>query len=236
MKRARKVFIGVAVAMLLFTAFWQISKARSFQFFGDLHQRGTTTEKLIALTFDDGPTPHNTGPLLELLQRHDAKATFFMMGRSIEQHPEMGQKVVAAGHQLGNHSYSHRRMLFKTPGWTHEELNRTDALIRSLGFEGEIMFRAPYGKKFLILPYVLWQTGRRHITWDVESTDTETQEIPVLEAQTLPHIQPGSIVIFHDGGPPKPGTLAAVESILQKFSAEGYRFVRVDALLRSPAS
>jgi peptidoglycan/xylan/chitin deacetylase (PgdA/CDA1 family) len=231
MKFWMKVLGGLALTLLLLSSFWQISKSRTFQFFGDLHPHGRATEKRVALTFDDGPTPHNTVPLLELLQKYEAQATFFMMGQSIEQNPEIGQQVVAAGHQIGNHTYNHQRMLFKTPGWTHEELDRTDALIRSLGYEGEIMFRAPYGKKFLILPYVLWRTGRRHIMWDVESTDTETQDLSILESRTLPHIRPGSFVIFHDGGAPKPGTLAAVESILQKFSAEGYRFVRVDALL-----
>jgi peptidoglycan/xylan/chitin deacetylase (PgdA/CDA1 family) len=188
----KRLLLSVFMTSALLFAFWQISKSRSFQFFGAIHTHVRTTERVIALTFDDGPTPHNTEPILELLERYQAKATFFMIGSVLEQNPELGRRVMAAGHQLGNHSYSHHRMLFKTPAWTWQELDRTDALIRGLGYEGEIMFRSPYGKKFLILPYILWQTQRRNILWNVESNDTETQDPARLEAANLPDIQAGS--------------------------------------------
>lgn len=235
MKILKPALFGFLSLFLLLLLFWQISKSRSFQLLGDLYQHVDTTEPMIALTFDDGPTPHNTVAVLDLLQKYNAKATFFMIGEVIARHPEVGQRVVAEGHQVGNHTYTHQRMLFKTPAWTHSELDRTDEWIRRLGFEGEIMFRSPYGKKFLILPYVLWKTQRKNILWNVESTDTETQDPAILEAHTLPHIRPGSIVIFHDGGAPKPGTLTTLEKLLQKFSADGYRFVRVDELLKNQA-
>jgi peptidoglycan/xylan/chitin deacetylase (PgdA/CDA1 family) len=226
------LYVFIAMVLLIF-AFWQISRSRSFQFLGELHHSVSTQERVMALTFDDGPNPFNTPAILELLHQYQAKATFFMIGTELEKHPDLGRQVVAAGHQLGNHSYSHRRMLLRSPAWTREELDRTDALIRGLGYEGEIMFRSPYGKKFLILPYVLWRTQRRNILWNVESRDTETQDPTELEAATLSAITPGSIVIFHDGGAPKPGTLATLEKLLRSYQAEGWRFVRVDELLQT---
>lgn len=235
MKFLRLALYGVPGLMLLLLAFWQISRSRSFQFLGELHQSVATHERVMALTFDDGPNPHNTPAILDLLHQYGAKATFFMIGAELEKHPDLGRRVVTAGHQLGNHSYSHRRMLFKTPDWTRKELDLTDALIRDSGYEGEIMFRAPYGKKFLILPYVLWRTQRKNILWNVESHDTETQDPHALEAATLSALTPGSIVIFHDGGAPKPGTLATLEKLLQRYTAEGWRFVRVDELLQKGA-
>ena len=95
--------------------------ARSFQLFGDLTNRVETNEKVIALTFDDGPT-NNVKQILPLLDTYNAKATFFLIGNELEKNLSLGKSIVQSGHQVGNHTYSHNRMVFKTPSFIKEEI------------------------------------------------------------------------------------------------------------------
>src|SRR5687768_951326 len=115
--------------------FWQIGKSRTFQFFGTITARVETGEKIVALTFDDGPTPQFTDEILEVLKQQDVKATFFFIGGDLEKYPEEGRKIVAAGHEIGNHSYSHQRMMLVTPSFVKEEILRTDQLIKIAGYD-----------------------------------------------------------------------------------------------------
>src|SRR5574342_383701 len=116
--------IGFIVIILLFAGLFKVSKLRTFQFFGGLTYEAETEDKVIALTFDDGPT-ENVDQLLPLLDQYKAKATFFLIGRDIKKHPEEAEKLVEAGHQIGNHTYSHERMLLKSPSFIKEEIEKT---------------------------------------------------------------------------------------------------------------
>ncbi|MBN1209941.1 MAG: polysaccharide deacetylase family protein [Myxococcaceae bacterium] len=227
----RRWGIGVLAVLGALIGLWQFSKARTFQAFGELHARVETTERVVALTFDDGPGPANTPALLELLARHQVKASFFMVGRNLERHRELAARVLAEGHQLGNHSYSHTRLVLKSPAFIQEELSRTDALLRELGVRGEIFFRAPFGKKLFVLPWLLAREGRRHITFDVVPDDTATQDAELITSRVLEATRPGSIILLHDGWGAKPGTLEATGRILEALKAQGYRFVTVSELL-----
>ncbi len=227
----RRIGIGVLAVLGGVIGLWQFSKARTFQAFGELHARVETQERVVALTFDDGPSPANTPALLELLARHQVKASFFMVGRNIESHRELAARVLAEGHQLGNHSYSHTRLVLKSPAFMREELSRTDALLRELGVQGEILFRAPFGKKLFVLPWLLAREGRRHITFDVVPDDTATQDAGLITSRILEATRPGSIILLHDGWAAKPGTLEATGRILEALKAQGYRFVTVSELL-----
>lgn len=107
--------------------------SRSSQLFGRAVSRVETTEKVVALTFDDGPAPPYTEALLRTLRERGAPATFFVLGQRMEEHPELAAKMVREGHELGSHSYSHRRMIFCSPGFIRDELDRTDALQTASG-------------------------------------------------------------------------------------------------------
>jgi peptidoglycan/xylan/chitin deacetylase (PgdA/CDA1 family) len=228
----RKRWIRWAVGLpLVVLGLWQLSKSWTFQLFGELHARVETSEKVVALTFDDGPRPGQTEAILEILERHGVRASFFMVGQNIERHRELAARVLAEGHQLGNHSYSHHRLVFKSPSYVREELDRTDALLRGLGVEGEILFRAPNGKKLVVLPWVLSRSGRRHITFDVVPRDDAEQDVELLTSRVMESVRPGSIILFHDGGREKPGTVKAVDLVLGRLREQGYRFVTVSELL-----
>lgn len=207
---------------------WQLQKSRSYQLFGELVERVETSEKVIALTYDDGPVHHEA--LLPVLRRAGAKATFFVMGRGLEAAMPIARRMVAEGHELGNHSYSHRRMIFKPLSFIADEIERTDALIREAGHRGPIHFRPPYGKKLVLLPYYLATTGRTTIMWDIEP------EFPPISANTVrgvtDHVlataRPGGIIILHGR---HWHSRRATPLIIAGLKAKGYRFVTVSELL-----
>ena len=168
MKR-KLIFIGLGMlfVFLVLLGTYKLMNSRTYQLFGGLTEQIETNQKLVALTFDDGPTK-NVSQILPLLDKYNAKATFFLIGEEIEKHPEEAKKIVEAGHQIGNHTYSHNRMVFKTPSYIKEEIEKTDQLIQKAGYKGEIDFRPPNGKKLVGLPYYLNKNNRDTITWNIE--------------------------------------------------------------------
>jgi peptidoglycan-N-acetylglucosamine deacetylase len=224
-------------ALLIITAIGvrQISRSRTFQFFGDLIPRVNTSQKIVALTFDDGPTAEATDQILAILNETNIKATFFVTGAELEQNLDQGKKIVAAGHELGNHSYSHVRMFLVTPSFVKQEIESTDKLIRAAGYQGEIFFRPPYGKKLFALPYYLSKTGRRSITWDVEpdSYPEIAADADKITEHVLSKTQPGSIIILHVMYPNRRESMKAVKKIVDGLRAQGYSFKTVSELLKS---
>lgn len=236
-RRARKwtiislVMVGVLVASLFGLS--ALANARSFQVFGDLVDRVDTSAKVVALTFDDGPDPAGTRQLLDALALAKVPATFYLIGQDIEKHPDLARDIASAGHELGNHTYSHERMVFVTPGFVAEEVEKTDALIRKAGYRGEITFRPPNGKKLFALPYYLDQHDRKTIMWDVEpnsdpEVDASAQRIADF---TVEHTQPGSIILLHAMYAEREQSRLAVTPIVDRLKADGYRFVTVSDLL-----
>lgn len=224
----KKLIMAVILIVLLLAGLFQVTKLRTFQLFGALTYHAETEEKVIALTFDDGPTK-NVDQLLPLLDKYNAKATFFLIGNEIEKHPEEAKKIVGAGHQIGNHTYSHKRMVLKSPSFIKEEIEKTDELIRSIGYTEEIDFRPPYGKKFIGLPYYLNKHNKETIMW---SLDPETYYTSVNEkiSYVMENIEPGSIILLHPMYDQTGETFQVVETILKELTNEGYRFVTVDEL------
>jgi peptidoglycan-N-acetylglucosamine deacetylase len=211
----------------------RLSSARDFQFFGGLTSAVETSEKVVALTFDDGPDPAGTAELLAVLAEKDVTATFYLIGRDIEAHPDLGRAIADAGHEIGNHTYSHERMVFVTPGFAAEEVERTDRVIRDTGYTGEITFRPPNGKKLLALPHYLAEHGRKTIMWDVEpNTDPEVDRSAEATARhTAEHVVPGSIVLLHGMYQGREATRQALGPLIDQLRSRGYRFATVSELL-----
>ena len=231
----KKLSLLAAAAFVIvgFVALWQISRSRTFQFFGRLIPRVNTSQKVVALTFDDGPTPDFTGRILSALDQAQVRATFFVTGAELEKHMAEGKMIVAAGHELGNHSYSHERMVLVTPSFVRREVERTDQLIRDAGYQGEIYFRPPYGKKLFALPYYLSSTGRKSITWDVEpeSYPEIASDSDKITEHVLSRTRPGSIIILHVMYGNRGESLKAVKKIVEGLKAQGYSFKTVSELL-----
>lgn len=220
--------IGIAVIFLLLFGTEKWMNARTYQLFGGIVDRVETSQKVVALTFDDGPT-ENVNRILPLLDKYNAKATFFLIGGDIEKYPEGINKIAEAGHQIGNHTYSHKRMVFKSSSYIKEEIEKTDRLIRNSGYKGVIDFRPPYGKKLVGLPYYLNKHDRETITWNIEP-DTFYSKAADKVNYVKERIKPGSIILMHPMYDKTGEELLAIEGILQALSNEGYRFVTVDEL------
>ena len=225
-------FAGAAVALILilFYALFQISRAPCWQLVGTPICKVDTQEKLVALTFDDGPTPLGVDAALPVLARHRAHATFFLVGQEIERRPGLARRLLAAGHELGNHSYSHQRMWGLFPDAYEREIRRTDALLRAEGAQNPRFFRPPNGKKLIGLPIAVERTGYRTITWDHEDPMTAPSARAFADG-VLARIRPGSIVVLHIMYRTGQVQRDALPLILEGIAARGYRAVTVGELL-----
>ena len=232
-KFLKRAGITLLVLFAALYGFYKIQRARSFQLLGEVVPRVETQEKVVALTFDDGPTAQATAEVLQVLKEENVKASFFLIGAEMEQHPELARQIVAEGHELGNHTYTHDRMVFKTPSFIREQIEKTDLLIREAGYAGDIHVRSPYCSKFLLFPYYLSKTNRKNITFDVEP---ETYaEIDGNAERMIEHVlantRPGSIILLHVMYPSRKESLRAVRGIVQGLKEQGYEFKTVSELL-----
>ncbi len=149
-------------------------------------------EDEVFLTFDDGPTPGVTEWILDELARHDAKATFFCVGRNVEAHPELFERIVAEGHRVGNHTYSHIK------GWGTPVEKYVADVDRATSIIGPGLFRPPYGR---IAPVQARALGSRYpiVMWNIISRDYSIRISPrACLANVVRHVRPGDIVVFHD--------------------------------------
>jgi peptidoglycan-N-acetylglucosamine deacetylase len=216
------------VLLVLFSAY-KFMNARRVQILGEIVPRVNTSRPVVALTFDDGPMPQHTSELLSILREKNVKATFFVIGQSLEKHPLLGEDVVSQGHELGNHSYSHQRMVFKSYDFIQREIERTDHLIRRAGYTGEIHFRSPYGKKLFMLPLYLSEVEKKNIFWDVEPDSDTTAIANRIVESVLAQTKPGSIILLHAEN--RLESFKAIAGIIDGLKQKGYRFVTVSELL-----
>lgn len=221
------------VFAVLFFVIWKLSSSVKFQLFGELIYQVDTEQKLVALTFDDGPTPHYTAGVLQLLDLYQVKATFFVTGADTQRYMTQAKQIVAAGHQLGNHSWSHQRMVFMSLDEINRELEGTDQQIREAGYQGEILFRPPYGKKLVLLPWYLAKTHRTSITWDIapETFDEDSEDPETMATEVLEQVKPGSIVLLHLMYKNREASRAALPLIIKGLKEKGYRMVTLSELL-----
>ncbi|WP_208589242.1 polysaccharide deacetylase family protein [Gracilibacillus suaedae] len=228
----RKPIVLITIIVICFVSIlfsgYKLMNSRTFQLFGDLTAKVETKEKVVALTFDDGPTK-NVHEILSLLETYNAKATFFLIGESIENFPEEAEAIVQAGHQVANHTYSHNRMIFKSPSFIKNEIEKTDQLIREIGYEGQIDFRPPNGKKIIALPWYLQQNNMETIMWNLEPDSFYVQAADKVN-YVVENIEPGSIILMHPMYDDKGKELKAIEGILETLSERDYQFITVNEL------
>lgn len=220
------VFFFLGICWLLF----QISKSRTFQFFGEIHSRVETSEKVAALTFDDGPSNSHTDEILGILRDENVKATFYVMGSEIKKNPGELEKITADGHEIGNHTFNHERMILVTPGFVKNEIKSTDDLIRKAGYGKDITFRPPFGKKLFALPLYLSEHNRQTITWDIEP-ETFVENSADIIKYTLENTKNGSIILLHVMYDSRVESMNSVRPIIEGLREKGFEFKKVSELL-----
>jgi len=227
---AAVVLLAVALSL---AGLRSLARARGVQLFGRIVDRAETDERRVALTFDDGPAPGITDSIIRILAERRVQATFFVIGEVAAEHPELTARLATAGHELGNHTWSHDRMVLRPPAFYRQEVERSDSTIRAAGHLGPIYFRPPYGYKLIGLPWYLQRTGRTTVTWDVEpdSWPEVAATSDGIVRHVLDRVQPGSIILLHIWYPSRATSLAAVGPLVDSLRARGYRVGTVRDLL-----
>src|SRR5437870_6291623 len=183
----------------------------------------------IAMTFDDGPSATLTPKLLDLLAAHHIKATFFVIGENVAEHPEIVARAAREGHEIGNHSWSHPNFAKMSQENVRSQLQRTDDAIKNATGKRPTLLRPPYGS--VTEREKRWihdEFGYDIILWDVDPLDWKRPGPAVVRSRILKETRPGSIVLSHDI---HPGTIEAMPSTLDELEAKGFKFVTVSELL-----
>lgn len=229
---------GLASAAVA-TAVWG-SVAASSQLYGPTW-RHTPNPKQLALTFDDGPNPSVTPMLLDLLDRHSARASFFVLGKFARACPDLIRETSARGHALGNHTESHSRLVLRTRAGIRDELQRCqDAVATALHAEPPQWMRPPFGYRKPGLNAAVHRVGLRGVVmWSLICQDWKPQPtgrlIKKLSKSVRPRMSRGDIVLLHDGdhralGANRDSLLAALEYWLPRWRDAGMEFVTIDSL------
>ncbi|GAA3040998.1 polysaccharide deacetylase family protein [Kitasatospora albolonga] len=190
-------------------------------------------EPTVALTFDDGPHPEHTPRVLELLGGYGIRAAFFCIGLHALAHPELVRRIVAEGHVLGNHTWSHAYLPDLGPAGLRHQLGSTgEALAEASGAGLPTLMRPPYGGRSPELMERVAELGLTTVLWDVETNDWARPGAEVIADRVLRQVRPGSVVLMHDGGGDRSQTVAALPLVVDGLRRRGYRFVTPDELLR----
>jgi peptidoglycan/xylan/chitin deacetylase (PgdA/CDA1 family) len=197
---------------------------------------GAADEKAVALTFDDGPSPVYTPQIMALFKRYQAQGTFFVMGRQVEQYPGLVEGLIKAGHEVGNHSFSHPRLTMTGQSSREQELERTSLDLDLLGCpQSQRLFRPPYSAYDDRLKTYLAHTKRRLVLWSIDSGDWQGLAAPAIIKNVLSRVRNGAIIIFHDNDESaradRHPTVEALRIILPALKTAGYRLVTVSQLL-----
>lgn len=183
----------------------------------------------VALTFDDGPSPEITPRVLDILREKNAAATFFVVGREVEQNPALARRMRREGHAIGNHTYSHPPLFcFLSPRRLREEIERTqDAIFRATGSRPR-HFRSPVGLRHPVLKLALDRAALEFVLWQLRTYDTRALTPEALRRRILQQVRPGAIVLMHDrSGPGASAMLAALPEVIDALRARGYAFVTI---------
>lgn len=190
-----------------------------------------TSEKIVALTFDDGPHPKYTNEVLEVLGKYDAKGTFFLVGELVEENPEVVWRMYEDGHELANHTYTHP--FHSTTSKILEEVKRTNETIFSITGYSPVLFRPVEGQYTDKLIDAVTKEGYKVVmwSWHLDTEDWKDPGVDKIVKKVIDGTTPGNVILFHDGGGNREQTVKALEEILPILKKEGYEFVTISELL-----
>lgn len=204
----------------------------------DIIRQGTSEFKVVALTFDDGPDPLYTPGILDILQEYSVPATFFMVGRHVERYPDIVRRIVAEGHSVGNHTWSHRSLVPLSVDHTRLEIMKAHAAIEAVTGEPPRLFRPPRGVYSSFARELLREQEYTMVLWNVTSQDWAELPARTIAGNVLSNVGAGSIILFHDSGNlvsaeggNRINTLRALPLVIEGLLEQGYSFMTIEDLI-----
>ncbi len=190
----------------------------------------TPEQKVIALTFDDGPWPESTGQVLDILKKNQIKGTFFLIGQNVKNYPGLVKREIAEGHVIGNHTWHHWYQFLNPQAAAYEIDHTADLIYQVTGIKTNL-FRPPGGIMHNGVASYARNSKYAIIRWSSDSVDYSRPAVPKLINNVFRRAKPGGIVLMHDGGGNRSKTVQALPEIITNFRKQGYRFVTIPELL-----
>ncbi|MHC5742870.1 MAG: polysaccharide deacetylase family protein [Nostoc sp.] len=190
----------------------------------------TPQQKVIALTFDDGPWPESTGQVLDILKKNQIKGTFFLIGQNVKNCPGLVKREIAEGHVIGNHTWHHWYQFLNPQAAAYEIDHTADLIYQVTGIKTNL-FRPPGGIMHNGVASYARNSKYAIIRWSSDSVDYSRPAVPKLINNVFRRAKPGGIVLMHDGGGNRSKTVQALPEIIANFRKQGYRFVTIPELL-----
>ncbi|HEY8297313.1 MAG TPA: polysaccharide deacetylase family protein [Candidatus Baltobacteraceae bacterium] len=236
----------VAIAGILVFAGYELFEQPGNQIFGPTVTHGPLNEKVVALTYDDGPNPPYTDEILTVLEREHVRATFFLVGRAVRAYPATAKREVLDGDAIGNHTWDHAHLIVMRRSQIHASLRRTDAAIYAATGVHTTLMRPPYGARDWPVMQVAHKLGYTVVMWSVPlAMDWEYPPAAVIARRVLKYVKDGSIFVLHDGNRgqlcalrhlnphvcDRSQDVEATRLIVETLKGQGYRFVTIPELI-----
>jgi len=229
--------IGLTAAAAASAAGYQ-SMSPTGQWYGRTFTGGIRGSKQITLTYDDGPNDPHTLRLLDVLAKHSVRATFFMIGRFVQQRPDVVRAVAQAGHVIGNHTFTHPLLIFESEAQTRIQLvDCHQALQEAIG-EHSSLFRPPFGGRRPATIRIARKLGLQTAMWNVTGYDWNAPPAAAIEKKVARQMRGGDVILLHDGGYRALGadraqTVIATDNLIRRYKDQGWKFGAVEMLAGS---
>ena len=235
--------IGLATAAGAVGAAGYQSMAPTGQWFGRTFTCGPRGSRQIALTYDDGPNDPHTLKLLDVLAKHGVHATFFMIGRYVRERPGIARAVAEAGHVIGNHTFTHPLLIFKSEAQTRAELTECRSALNDAIGGHSVLFRPPFGGRRPATLRLARELGLSTVMWNVTGYDWNAPPASVIEQKVARQVraESGNVILLHDGGHRALGadraqTVIATDNLIRRYKDEGLDFVSVPEMMTAVGS
>jgi peptidoglycan/xylan/chitin deacetylase (PgdA/CDA1 family) len=226
---------GAVTAAVAAAAGYQ-SMAPTGQWYGKTFASFARGAKQIALTYDDGPNDPHTLHLLDVLAKHNVKATFFLIGRYVQQRPNIAREVARSGHAIGNHTFTHPLLIFRRDAEIRRELSGCRSALSDAVGQHTNLFRPPFGGRRPAVLRIARELGLEPVMWNVTGYDWNAPPAEVIEKKVARQVRGGDVILLHDGGHKQMGadrsnTVTATDHLIERYKSEGYEFATIPRMM-----
>jgi peptidoglycan/xylan/chitin deacetylase (PgdA/CDA1 family) len=215
------------------------SMAPTGQWYGQTFKGLPPRSRQLALTYDDGPNDPHTCQLLDVLAKHNVLATFFLIGRYVQQRPEIAREIIRAGHVVGNHTFTHPLLTFKSETDIRQQLSDCRAALQDAIGQHSNLFRPPFGGRRAAVLRIARELGLHPVMWNVTGYDWSAPPAAEIARKVRRQIRGGDVILLHDGGHKQIGadrsqTVLATNHLIASYKTQGYEFVTIPEMMASP--